>query len=219
MLKSMLLVVVGTCVLFGQALACGALPCWNTVTPQNVVGFDFEITSVVQGPDKSGLYTYTYTIYRLDQGFVCYNRVSHISFWFPCGPAAERGVLNGVPGITVSCRWGDCSAIEMGKTNGMSEATMSPACRLFWGFRLDQCGDDDFLLPNFNGVSYPQDRGDPYCTITFRSRSAPEWGKWFVKGGCEKSRLYDAGDIKVPTCIPAVDVGNMTWGAIKVIYR
>jgi hypothetical protein len=228
MLKTTLVVVAGICIVFGQAFACGTSRCWQTVTAQNIPGFDFEITSVVQGPDKSGLYTYTYTIYRLDQGIVRYRDFSHVSFWFPCGPAAEKGVLNGIYGITVTCTdAGSCPEIEMGGTNGMVEPVMDRDCKFFWGFKLDECKDTEeklFLLPNFDCVSFPQDPYDPSCTITFRSRSGPTWGKWLVKGGGErggrgKSGLYDAGDIKVPGCIPAVDIGNMTWGAIKVIYH
>jgi hypothetical protein len=223
MLKTMLVVVVGVCAILGQAFAYGPPPCWQTVTPQNVPGFDFEITSVVQGPDKSGLYAYTYTIYRLDQGFVIYRDLSHISFWFPCGPAAEKSVLNGIYGITVTCTdAGSCPKTEMGGTNGMAEPVMDKDCKFFWGFKLDECKDTEeklFLMPNLNEISFPQDPYDPSCTITFKSRTAPAWGKWLVKGGDGKSGLYDAGDIRVPNCVPAVDVGNMTWGAIKVIYR
>jgi hypothetical protein len=141
-------------------------------------------------------------------------------------------VINGILGIIATCTGGGCPVIEMGETNGMSEPVMGKDCRFFWGFKLDDCGDDLLLVPtDINAVSYPSDPNDPYCTITFRSRSAPAWGKWLVKGGTadcgkgcagsgsEKSGLYDAGDIKVPTCIPAVDVGNMNWGGIKVMYR
>jgi hypothetical protein len=236
MLKHLLVVLVGICVLCGQALASEEISanvtprtprCWQTITPQNVPGFDFEITSVVRGPDKSGLYTYTYTIYRIDQiiddGIVRYRELSHISFWFPCGPAAERAVVNGIHGITVTCTdAGSCPKIEMGETNGMAEPVMDKDCKFFWGFKLDECvdtGERMFLLPNHDGVSFPMDPYDPSCTITFTSRSAPEWGKWLVKGGDGKSGLFDSGDIKVPTCIPAVDIGNMTWGQIKIMYH
>jgi len=223
MLKTALVVVLGVWVLAGQVLAYGPPPCWQTVTPQDVPGFDFEITSVVEGPDKSGLYTFTYTIYRIDHGFVLYRDISHISFWFPCGPAAEKAVLNGIFGINVACAGaGSCPEIEMGENHGMTEPVMDRDCKFFSGFKLDAClgnGDRSLLMPDFDEISFPLDPDDPHCTITFRSRSAPAWGKWLVKGSDGKSGLYDAGDIRVPTCIPAVDVGNMTWGAIKVIYR
>jgi hypothetical protein len=222
--KSALLVVLGICLLFGQALAYGPPPCWETVAPQNVVGFDFEIASVVQGPDKSGLYTYTYTIYRLDNGgSAIYREISHFSFWFPCGPAGEKDMVNGIYGVTVTCTdAGHCPKVEMGETNGMAEPVMDKSCKKFWGFRLDECVDTEekmFLFPNLNGISFPFDPDDPYCTITFKCRSAFEWGKWLVKGGDGKSGLYDSGDIKVPSCFSPVDAGNMSWGAIKVMYR
>jgi len=231
MFRSLVMVVVGVCLLFGQALGCGTLLCWDTVAPRNTVGFDFDIISTVDGPDKSGLYTYTYTIYRLDNGACAvYREISHISFWFPCGPAAERSIVNGKYGISVSCTdAGYCPTIEMGGSRGMVEPVMSRSCRAFWGFKLDACVDPDdymFLFPNLNDISFPSDPDDSHCTITFKSRSGPEWGKWFVKGGDAMGRLYkgkgwlyDGGDIKVPTCLPAVDVGEMTWGAIKATYR
>ena len=224
MRKTTLPVVVGIFLLFGEVFAYGPPPCWETVVPQNVVGFDFEIASVVQGPDKSGLYTYTYTLYRLDNGgSAIYREISHLSFWFPCGPAAERSVLNGKYGITVTYTdAGRCPFVEMGETGGMAEPVMDKACRKFWGFKLDQCVDTEekmFLFPNLNGISFPSDPDDPYCTITFKSATGPEWGKWLVKGGDGKSGLYDSGYLKVPTCISAVDSGNMTWGEIKVMYR
>ncbi|MCX5801485.1 MAG: hypothetical protein NTX17_08875 [Candidatus Eisenbacteria bacterium] len=237
MFRSSVMVIVGVCLLFGQALGCGTQLCWNTVVPRNMVGFDLNVISTVDGPDKSGLYTYTYTIYRLDNGlkldngaWVLYREISHISFWFPCGPAAERSIVNGKYGISVSCTdAGQCPTIEMGGSRGMVEPVMSRSCSVFWGFKLDACvcpDDRIFLLPNLNKISFPTDPEDPHCTITFKSGSAPEWGKWLAKGGATRGGLhdgmgwvYDAGDIKVPTCVPAVDVGDMTWGAIKATYR
>lgn len=224
MFKSIYLVAAGIFLLFGQVFAYGPPPCWETVEPQNVAGFDFEVTSVVQGPDKSGMYIYTYTVYRIDTGRnVIYRDISHFSFWFPCGPAAERAVINGIYGITMTCTdAGHCPMIEMGDTGGMAEPVMDKSCKKFWGFKIEECTDTEekmFLLPNLNGVSYPDDPYDPYCTITFKSGMEPEWGKWLVKGGDGKSGLYDSGLIKVPTCIHAVDAGNMTWGEVKTMYR
>jgi len=226
----MLAVLVGICILGGYAGAGQCELCWEDVVPQNVTGFDFEVGHTVTGPDRSGLYTYTYTLYRMDNGPALYKSISHISFWFPCGLAAQRSVLYGPQGISVTYIKDGlsvataCTKIEMGGTNGMSEPIMSKECRFFWGFKFDECEENNFLMPNANGVSWPTDLSyEPYCVITFKGRSAPVWGKWLVKGGggrgAGKSGLYDAGDVRVPACVPAVDAGSMTWGEIKATYR
>ncbi len=224
MYKTVSLVVIVILLFFAHAFAYDTPPCWETVVPQNVTGFDFEIVSVVQGPDKSGLYTYTYTVYRMDNGPTArYRELSHFSFWFPCGLPAQMAVVNGIYGITMSCTdAGLCPKAETGGTNGMTEPVMNKSCNKFWGFKIEECVDNDdrmFLLPNYNGVSYPTDIYDPFCTIVFKSAVGPEWGKWLIKGGDGKSGLYDAGIIKVPTCFHPVDAGNMSWGQIKVMYR
>ncbi len=208
----------GLCLAFGCAFSA---PCWEDVVPQDIVGFDFEVTSVVEGPSDAGIYTYVYTIYRIDQGLARYRGVSHIAFWFPCKLAAEKGIIGGTAGIDMTCTGGGCPVIEMGGTGGMTEPVLDSACRSFWGFKFDECDpdDDSFLRPNVDEISYPFDSSDPHCTIVLRSSAGPEWGKWLVKGGDGKSGLYDAGDIQVPTCPPAVSVDNVNWGAIKVLYR
>jgi hypothetical protein len=203
------------------------LPCWNTVTPQNVVGFDFEISSVVAGPSPSGVFTYTYTLYRMDNGFAKYKGVSHVSFWFPCALDAQRGILGGPSGITMTCSEGSCPVVELGGRFGMSEPILDPSCQKFWGFKLDACGAEGgyFLLPHIDEVSYPSDWMDPFCTITFQSSSKPQMGKWLIKGGVKdgdtgKSQVYDAGEVWVPTCLgTAVPAGDPTWGRIKTLYR
>lgn len=203
-----------------------AQTCWDTVTPQSIVGFDFEITSVVEGPSPGGAYTYTYTLYRMDNGLALYKGVSHVAFMFPCGMDAQKSIWGGASGITMTCGKGSCPVVELGGTKGMSEPIMDPGCRSFWGFKLDGCGAQGgrFLLPDVDEVSYPADLMDPFCTITFKSSAKPEMGKWLVKGGVRdgedgKSKLYDAGDIWVPSCVPPVSADNMTWGRIKVLYR
>jgi hypothetical protein len=216
--KALLATLAGLCLLF----TCGfSAPCWEDVVPQDVVGFDFEITSAVEGPDDSGIYTYTYVVYRIDQGLARYRGVSHISFWFPCKLAAEKGIIDESFGIDMTCTGGGCPVLEMGGNGGMTEPVLGSACRFFWGFKFDECGpiNDSFLRPNVDEISYPLDPSDPHCTITLRSSSGPEWGKWLIKGGDGKSGLYDAGDIPVPSCLPAVSVDNVNWGAIKVLYR
>lgn len=222
-LKSLIATLIGICALFGHAFS---QPCWETVTSEDVGGFDFEVTHVVQGPDKAGCYTYTYTIYRYDQGLARYKDVSHISFWFPCKIAAQRGIVNGEFGVHVTCTEGGCPVIELGGIMGMTEPALHHDCRSFWGFKLDECenGDGHFLFPNVNGVSYPEDPSDPHCVVVIRSSAEPEWGKWLIKGGCKEGGcrdgvLYDAGHVQVPTCPPPVPVDYTTWGRIKVLYR
>ncbi len=200
-------------------------PCWETITPQNTVGYDFEISSIVEGPTAGGVYTYTYTLYRIDNGYTKYKGVSHISIWFPCGLDAERSVLGGARGITMTCREGDCPVVETGGTSGMTEPIMDKVCGTFWGFKLDNCVAQGgyFLLPHVDGVSYPNDWLDPFCTITFMASTKPQMGKWVVKGGArdgEEGKFYDSGSIWVPSCLQTtVDANNMTWGSIKVLYR
>ncbi|UCF78524.1 MAG: hypothetical protein JSW03_10675 [Candidatus Eiseniibacteriota bacterium] len=217
-LKTTLVILLGICVLHSCSLAA---PCWEEVVPQNVVGFDFEVTSVVEGPNEAGIYTYNYTLYRIDNGLTCYRDVSHIAFWFPCKLGAQKSVLNGQFGISMTCTGGGCPVLEMGGTNGMTEPVLDPACRFFWGFKFDECSETGggFLRPKVDEISYPDDPLDPYCTIVLRSSAGPEWGKWLIKGGDGKSGLYDAGDIKVPTCMPAVSTDDLSWGSIKVLYR
>jgi len=211
------------CVGYGTALA---QLCWDTVTPRNFTGFDFEIASRVEGPSPAGIYTYTYTFYRRDNGFTRYKGVSHVAVRFPCGLDAQRSILNGAMGITMTCREGSCPKVELGGLNGMSEPAMNSDCRFFWGFKLYECGAEGgyFLLPHVDEVSYPFDWMDPFCTITFRSGAEPELGTWVVKGGARdgddgRSEYYDAGYVWVPTCLPAVSAGEVTWGSIKVLYR
>ena len=200
-------------------------PCWETVTPQNVFGFDFEISSTVDGPTPGGVYTYTYTLYRIDNGLAKYKGVSHVSIWFPCGLDAERSILEGARGITMTCREGACPMVEPGGNDGMVEPILDPGCQQFWGFKLDECGAEGgyFLRPHPDQVSYPFDWMDPFCTITFLSATGPEMGKWMVKGGAldgQDGKLYDTGNIWVPSCLgTAVSTGDATWGAIKVLYR
>jgi hypothetical protein len=202
-----------------------ARPCWETVTPLNASGFDFEISSTVEGPTPGGVYTYTYTLYRIDSGLTKYKGVSHVSIWFPCGLDAERSILGGASGITMTCREGGCPAVEPGNSNGMAEPILDPGCQQFWGFKLDQCGAQGgyFLLPHVDQVSYPFDWMDPFCTITFLGSTPPQMGKWMVKGGeldGEDGKLYDAGSVWVPSCLgTAVSAGDATWGAIKALYR
>ncbi|MFH0777327.1 MAG: hypothetical protein V2A71_01720 [Candidatus Eisenbacteria bacterium] len=216
--KTLLATLVGI-TLFTSMAFCDL--CWNNVTPQNIVGFDFEITSTVQGPSKAGVYTYTYEVYRIDNGLARYRDPSHISFWLPCGLNAQRGIMSGIQGIEMTCSRGHCPVLEMGGTKGMTEPVLAPGCRFFWGFKFDQCVDPSkhFLQPNADALSYPFDPYDPYCVLVVRSSSGPEWGAWIVKGGDGKSGLYDAGYIKVPTCVPAVATGDVTWGSIKVLYH
>jgi len=133
--------------------------------------------------------------------------------------------LGGVNGISMNCTDGDCSEVELGGLNGMAEPILDKSCEKFWGIKLDNCKVDggQFLLPHIDGVSYPADWMDPYCTITFSAATKPEMGKWLVKGGAkdgEEGKLYDSGNIWVPSCLgTAVDAGNMTWGSIKILYR
>lgn len=218
LLRSFLATLVGICVMFGHAFSGS---CWETLTPEDIVGFDFEIVSVVDGPDEGGFYTYTYTIYRHDQGIARYRDVSHISLWFPCKIAAQKSIQNGKFGIEVMCSEGGCPIIEMGGTCGMCEPVLDDECRSFWGIKLDECGNSGgrFLLPNLDEVTYPEDASDPHCVIAFRSSAEPELSKWLIKGGDGKSGLYDAGDIRVPTCAPAVSTDQLSWGTVKVLYR
>gem|GEM_PF-5959982 len=160
-------------VLFTSAFST---PCWEDVVPQNIVGLEFQVTSVVEGPDEVGIYTYTYTLYRIDQGLARYRDVSHVSFWFPCKLGAEKGVINGQFGIQMVCTGGGCPVLEMGGTGGMTEPVLDSACRFFWGFKFDECSETDgrFLLPNVDEVSYPADPADPHCKIALRSSAGPE---------------------------------------------
>ncbi len=217
------LIVVG-----GWCATALALPCWDTAAPQNVVGFDFEISSVVEGPTPAGVYTYTYTLYRIDNGFARYKGVSHVSFWFPCGLDAQRSIIGGPSGITMTCVEGNCPLVELGGSSGMSEPIMNPDCQKFWGFKLDACAVQGgyFLLPHIDEISYPFDWMDPFCTITLRSFVKPEMGKWLVKSGVltdgddGKTQLYDSGNVWVPMCLrTAVTTGDATWGSIKTLYR
>ena len=222
-----LVIGVACCVAVGSAggATTATRPCWETVTPQNTVGFDFEISSIVEGPTAGGVFTYTYTLYRIDNGYTKYKGVSHVSIWFPCGLDAERSILEGAAGITMTCREGNCPKVEFGGTSGMAEPIMDPSCQHFWGFKLDNCGAEGgyFLLPHVDGVSHPNDWLDPFCTITFRASTKPQMGKWLVKGGAkdgEEGKLYDSGGIWVPSCLgTAVATGDMSWGSIKVLYR
>lgn len=103
----------------------------------------------------------------------------------------------------------------------MAEPVMDPMCKFFWGVKLDECfaQNGHFLLPHVDEISYPDDWMEPFCTIVLRSSTGPELGKWLIKGGDGKSGLYDAGDIWVPSCLPAVSTGATTWGDVKVLYR
>jgi len=206
------------CISCGSALA---QLCWETVTPQNIIGFDFEIISQVSGPDPSGIYTYAYTVYRIDDGYARYKEICHISFWFPCGPNASGSILGKADGITMTCTEGGCPEVDMGDPPGIAEPMMAEECRFFWGFKLEECGveGDYFLFPNMDEVSCPYDNADPYCTIRFKSHIRPELGKWIVKGGDPKGPLYDSGYAWVPTCAPVIPVESTTWGRIKVLYR
>lgn len=218
LLKSALMILAGGCLLSSCAFSA---PCWEDVVPQDVVGFDFRVTSDVEGPSEAGIYVYTYTICRIDQGLARYKDVSHVSFWFPCKIAAQMGILNGRFGIQMACTGGGCPVLEIGGTRGMTEPVLGSDCGFFWGLKFDECDETGghFLQPNIDEVSYPEDHSDPHCTIVLRSCAEPEWGKWLIKGGDGRSGLYDAGDIKVPTCMPAVGFDDVSWGKIKVLYR
>ena len=222
-----LLIGVGCIVAIAQAGGSADVtrPCWESVTPQNLVGFDFEISSTVDGPTPGGVYRYTCTLYRMDTGLTKYKGVSHVAIWFPCGLDAERSILEGTRGITMTCREGTCPVVELGGNDGMAEPIMDPGCQGFWGLKLDECRAEGgyFLMPHIDGVSYPFDWLDPFCTITFLSSTKPEMGKWLVKGGAldgEEGKLYDAGGIWVPSCLgTAVPTGDASWGSIKALYR
>lgn len=216
--------------LLGLVLVLGSVglahaECWEGVEEQQEIGFDFVIESEVTGPDGNGVYTYTYILYRIDQGDVTYRDPSHFTIRFACeDEAASALVLGGVDGILI---WGEPNAHidELADDPyGFAEPGLEDGCRAN-GLKIEF--DDDALVPDGDGISYPDDPDDPVLMVQFTSLAAPVEDHWLVKGGRMKRTemndgvkfLTDGGTLLVPSCRPPVPVQDTSWGAIKNLYQ
>ncbi len=205
--------------------------CWDGVAEQQDVGFDFGVISDVQGPDIHGLYTYTYRLYRVDQGRITYRDPSHISIRFECeGEAASSIILDGDSGITLGGESESVCSLEVAEDSyGFNEPGLGQDCHTN-GMKVGFC--EGGLVPDGDGVSYPTDPDDPVLIVSFKSVAPPTEGLWFVKGGRDLSGavgkngtkplvrfLTDGGGIRVPACRPPVPVEATSWSRVKQMYR
>jgi hypothetical protein len=205
--------------------------CWDGVTEEHEVGFDFRVLADVQGPDILGVYTYTYRLFRVDQGRITYRDPSHISIRFECDAEAARSIiLGGDDGITLDGESESVCAMEVAEdAYGFNEPGLSEDCHTN-GIKFEFC--EEGLVPDGDGVSYPADPDDPVLVVSFRSVAPPAEGLWFVKGGrkltgsvgqgSEKppvTFLTDGGSLRVPACRPPVPVEAMSWSRLKQTYR
>ena len=205
--------------------------CWDGVTEEHEVGFDFRVLADVQGPDIHGVYTYTYRLFRVDQGRITYRDPSHISIRFGCeAEAAKSIILGGDGGITLGGESGSVCAVEVaGDGYGFNEPGLSQDCHTN-GIKFEFC--NGALEPDGDGVSYPDDPDDPVLVVSFQSLAPPTDGLWFVKGGRKLSGsvgqsgvkppvtfLTDGGSLPVPACRPPVPVEAVSWSRVKQMYR
>ncbi len=214
-----------------------ASDCWDSVIEQHETGFDFVIESEVTGPGAGGAYTYTYRLYRIDQGSVTYRDPSHFTIRFACDSETAEGlIIGGTSGITISGQDGYVEVLEVADSPfGFAEPGLGPDCTTN-GIKLEF--SDGVLQPDGDGISYPDDPDDPVLVITFSSLAGPEDGQWLVKGGrllsttsakgpvrspvkpqLEVQYLTDGGDVLVPGCRPPVAVERSSWGTLKQIYE
>ncbi len=222
------LAAVGFLIVYAPAFADS---CWDGVTEQHEIGFDFRVLSDVQGPDIQGVFIYTYRLFRVDQGPITYRDPSHITLRFGCEAEAARSIiLGGAAGVTLGGEAGSVCAMEVAADGrGFNEPGLGQDCHTN-GIKLELC--NGALEPDGDGVSYPNDPGDPVLTISFRSLAPPADGLWFVKGGRKLSGsvgqgggkppvtfLTDGGGARVPACRPPVPVETMSWSRVKQMYR
>jgi hypothetical protein len=214
-------------------LPAGAADCWDAVSDQHETGFDFVLESAVTGPSAGGGYTYTYRLYRIDQGSVTYRDPSHFTIRFACDSETALGlIVGGMNGITFS---GDDEHVRLVEVSdspfGFAEPGLGQGCRTN-GIKIHF--SSGALKPDGDGVSYPADSDDPVLVISFLSLAGPKDGQFFVKGGRKLDPnpgddtgkpdhpveyLTDGGDAAVPGCRPPVAVHRSSWGVLKQIYH
>jgi len=205
--------------------------CWDGVTEQQEVGFDFRVVAEVVGPDAHGAYTYTYRLFRVDQGRITYRDPSHVSIRFGCdAEAAESIILGGDSGILLGGESESVCEVEVADDGyGFNEPGLGQDCHTN-GIKFGFCEEE--LVPDGDGVSYPDDPDDPVLVISFQSLAPPTEGLWFAKGGRKLSGsvgqsggkpavtfLTDGGPLRVPACRPPVPVEAMSWSRVKQLYR
>jgi hypothetical protein len=217
------LVVVGTAT---------ADPCWYSIQSGHDLGFDFIIQAEVQGPDDRGVTAYTYHIFRVDEGQITYRDPSHFSLEFACdGQAAADLVIGGLGGIRLSGETASVCDLKLADSPfGLEEPGLGTDCRLN-GLKITFCSGA--LVPDGDGISYPDDPDDPVLTIRFLALGKAQDGAWFAKGGRKLtgdlgfgssagravSFLTDGGGLPVPGCTPVVPVESVSWGRVKSLYR
>ncbi len=222
---------VATTLLFLVSSPALAASCWDGATEEQEIGFDFLVLGEVQGPDDRGIYTYSYALYRVDQGGITYRSPSHVSILFGCeGEAASGLILGGVSGISLGgASSAVCSTEVAMDASGFNEPGLGDSCPTN-GFKLEFC--DEVPAPDGDGSSFPDDPNDPVLTISFRSLASPVEGAWFLQGGrnlvgsvvpgSEKppvTFLTDGGKLLVPSCLPPLPAESASWGRVKQMYR
>ncbi len=226
-LSGVFIVLLSVPFLAGSASAAG---CWDSVTPQQDLGFDYAVDAVVQGPDFDGIYIYTYRIYRLDQGAITYRDPSHVSLNFGCdSEPAWSLIIGGAQGLLITGDAAHACQVEVATDPaGFAEPGLDRGCRTN-GIKIEFC--DGALEPDGDGVSYPDDPDDPVLTIQFQSLADPSDGHWLVKGGRKftggwgsqlpgsTTFLTDGGTVPVPGCRPPLPVEAVSWSHLKQIYR
>jgi len=219
------------CALFLAGTAPGD-SCWTSIQPGGDLGFGFRIQAEVQGPDDQGVTAFTYHIFRIDQGQITYRAPSHLSIQFGCdGQGAADLVIGGPGGIRLSGETASaCELLLAESSGGMNEPGLAAGCRLN-GLKINFCAGA--LVPDGDGISYPDDPDDPVLTITFLALGQPEDGAWLVRGGRKLSGdlgfgatsgrgvsyLTDGGILPVPGCTPVVPTRPVSWGRVKSLYR
>ncbi len=231
-LKRMTTVLLTALVALIGVRAAYAGSCWDPVQEGHETGFDFAVQDSVSGPDSHGVYTYRYRVHRIDQGSVTYRDPSHLAIEFGCDAEAASEILLGGPSAIVMTGAGDkvCETEVAYDPAGFEEPGLGGGCRAN-GIKLTFC--DGALVPDGDGVSYPDDPDDPVLVITFRSLSPPTYGEWFMKGGRLFSPIFgtfggarrdveyltDGGLLRVPGCRPPTPTFPVSWSRLKQLYR